>query len=153
MSTPGFKDDGWYYNCYDKKTFPITPFWREANTDVQRLEFLLKGWQVNSTCAGNEFFLHPLTGYFSTPRLAVDCAMDIQRQRKWRCYEVDCMSTATYRITGIGKYGSSFKMCATHMPQYKAPVACDLWTVEELDEQVIAEAKYPPTGNDEFTIK
>ena len=69
--------------------------------------------------------------------------MDIQRQRVWRCYEVDCMNTATYRITGIGEYGSSFKMCVAHMPQYKAEVACDLWTVEELDEQVIAEAKYP----------
>ena len=129
MTTSGIKD-GWYCDCMGKKTFPVTPFWRNENTDVQRLEFLLQGWKVNSTCAGDQFFIHPLTGYFSTPRLAVDCAMDIQRQRKWRCYEDDCMATATHRISG--GYDTSFKKCAKHMEVYRSPEARDQWKIEEL---------------------
>jgi hypothetical protein len=53
------------------------------------------------------------------------------------------MSTATHRITGIGEYANSFKMCAIHMQQYTAPLACDLWKIEALSPDDIAKARYP----------
>ena len=134
MSTPGYKDR-WYYDCLGEKTYPAQSSWDMTNSDDQRLEFLLKsGLKVSSTCAGDEFFIHPLTGYFSTPRLAVDCAMDIRRQQEWRCHLADCLTGATHRIIGR-RPDHFFKVCAGHMEDYRAPDARHLWTVEELATQ------------------
>ncbi len=126
------KKNGWYYDCYDKRTYPVDK--QLSLNDRDRLEFLLLGWKISSTGDSKRFFIHPITGYFETPREAVDCAIDIFRQREWRCYRSyeSCMEKVTHRITYVGRSANTFKMCAKHTGPYQSPEARDQWKIEEL---------------------
>ncbi len=138
MNTPGLID-GWYYDTLGEKTYPAER--RYTYTDSERLEFFLRGWHVSSTCAGDQFFIHPLTGYFSTPREAVDCAMDILRQKEWRCggpsdvFPPGCLERATYLvIAASGIANHTFKQCAEHVEAYQVPEARRFWKTEPLEK-------------------